>query len=159
MVSETSPDKQWTPSLGISIAAATARNASNTIVTERYTKYQKSQAEDISMGEPDVNSDEPREVGLAQVRNFTEMLNTGTDNDLRQYFIKIKDDLGQAGICSPCWLYGKQSNHKIEACTKVAAGYTRSGSKFRGWKASFNLPVGQCFKCCLPQVFITLSYY
>ena len=78
-----------------------------------------------------------------------------SNNALSQYIVGRRDFLNDPEICAPCWIHRQEHSHQLGDCMGIALGYQNSGSKYRAWKASFNLQKGQCYRCCLPQVSVS----
>lgn len=60
-------------------------------------------------------------------------------------------------ICAPCWIHNRESAHELKKCRDIGVGYLTSGSTHKAWKGRFNLPKGQCYRCCFPQVSVYYS--
>lgn len=95
-------------------------------------------------------SDADQSVSVRHMLNLT----TGT---LGRYLQELTSLLNCSEICAPCWVHNRKFDHQLTKCTDIGVGYRTTGSKHKAWKASFNLPKGVCFRCCLPQVSVLVS--
>jgi hypothetical protein len=71
--------------------------------------------------------------------------------EIKKHLVNIRNDLGGKALCTPCWVQCSKSNHDMEQCGNFAKSYLSSGSRYKHWKATWDIPQGTCYGCCLPQ--------
>lgn len=96
-------------------------------------------------------SSTPPLSGADQSISVRHMLSLATWK-LVEHLKRLSALLSRSDICAPCWVHKQECAHQLNKCKGIGLGYLQVGSKHKAWKGSFNLPKGQCFRCCLPQV-------
>jgi len=80
-----------------------------------------------------------------------------TTADLGCYLGELRDILDGPDICAPCWIHNRNFRHPLRNCQDIGATYQTTRSAHKKWKSEFNMPSGQCYHCCLPQVSVYCS--
>lgn len=142
-------------SMSIQVTAARSRDEQNVQIMKGFAEHRlpppgKSASAPILTGE-EVALPAPTPSGASPSIAFKNLLSL-SDSTIKSHLNEMRGLLADHKICVPCFIHHREYSHGSDQCTEVAVGYDQNGSKYRSWKSKLDLPNGQCFRCCYPQV-------